>query len=112
MTCSVPNCHLFLRGNDCVLHGTQNNVQAVPHVVGAAALLKAADPGFHLSKTRKVLLDSAARLPALQGKCKSGGKLDVGAALKEVLRLRKERWKTTRERQRVSKFSQDRRLKR
>ena len=58
-------------------------------MAGAAALLKAADPGLDFSKARKVLLDSAARLPSLKGKCASEGKLDVGAALKTVLRWRK-----------------------
>lgn len=60
----------------------------MPHVAGAAALLKAADPELKFSKAKKILLETAVRLPSLVGKCVSGGKLDVGAALDKVLRSR------------------------
>ena len=93
MLCSlmhdVPNYHPTIHGTDRVLRGPQTMVQAVPHVAGAAALLKAADPGFDFNNARKVLLNSAVKLKSLKGKCASGGKLDVGAALNDVLGSRK-----------------------
>ena len=102
-----------IHGTDRVLHGLQTMVQAVPHVAGAAALLKAADPGFDFSNARKVLLNSAVRVPSLKGKCASEGKLDVGAALEDVLLLRKERWKNSWQKKWVAKPGQaDRRLER
>lgn len=56
------------------------SLQSVPHVAGAAVLLKAAYPGFTCDVLKNLIIQSATKLPSLQGKCVSEGKLNVAAA--------------------------------
>ncbi len=52
---------------------------ATPHVVGACALLWAADPSLTYSQLKSILLDTVD--PTLPGRCVSGGRLDVFNAI-------------------------------
>jgi len=54
---------------------------ATPHVTGAAALLKAANPGASAAQLKQALLDGGAASAALSGKTVTGDRLDVAAAL-------------------------------
>lgn len=54
---------------------------AAPHVTGALALCAAANRGLSQNDLKSILLSSAAPTPSLNGKVKSGGRLDVGAML-------------------------------
>jgi subtilisin family serine protease len=57
---------------------------ATPHVAGAAALLKSANPGASATQIKQALLDSAAPTTSLSGKTLTGGRLDIAAALERV----------------------------
>lgn len=50
---------------------------AAPHVAGAVALYWAAHPNQDWKQVKQTLLDSATRLPQLQGRMVSGGKLNA-----------------------------------
>jgi subtilisin family serine protease len=54
---------------------------ATPHVAGAAALYWSAHPEKTWSDVKSALLGSAKKIPAVQGKVVSSGKLDVKALL-------------------------------
>ena len=58
--------------------GTSN---AGPVVAGVAALTLSVDPRLSASALRKVLMDTAKRLPGLEGKVGCGGMVDAHAAL-------------------------------
>jgi len=75
-------------GNYALHDGTS---QAAAQVAGAAALLLAArrQAGYSRARAADVrddLLLSARKVPALQGKCSTGGALDVAAAMSRVPR--------------------------
>jgi len=61
-----------------LMNGTS---QAAPQVSGALALLKAMHPGESYSQLISHLLESVDPVPALAGKCRSGGRLNLHAAL-------------------------------
>ena len=54
---------------------------STPMVTGAAAFLYSYRTDLHLSDIRKVLLETARKIPPLEGKLSSNGMLDVYAAL-------------------------------
>jgi subtilisin family serine protease len=54
---------------------------ATPHVAGAAALYWSAHPEKTWQDVKAALLGSAKKIPALNGKVVSGGKLDVKGLL-------------------------------
>jgi subtilisin family serine protease len=54
---------------------------ATPHVTGAAALYKAANPGALASQVRDAILSSVTPTPSLAGKVATGGRLNVGGWL-------------------------------
>ena len=58
---------------------------ATPHVAGAAAMVYGRS-GKKLTgvQVKKILMDTADRLPALKGKCVSGGRLNLYKALLAV----------------------------
>src|SRR4051795_4044224 len=56
---------------------------ATPEVAGAAALVLDQDPTLTPWQLREKLTSSAEKVPALEGKVASGGRLDVAAALAE-----------------------------
>ncbi|MBQ6247943.1 MAG: S8 family serine peptidase, partial [Kiritimatiellae bacterium] len=57
---------------------------ATPHVTGAAALILAADPTLTVAKVKELLLEYADPIDALNGKCVSGGRLNIGAIIPEI----------------------------
>lgn len=58
---------------------------ASPFVAGAAALLKAAKPDLNMIQIKGAIFGSVDRIPELFGKVATGGKLNVGAAVSNVL---------------------------
>ena len=54
---------------------------ATPHVTGAVALYKSVHPGASAADIKKAILDSAVPTASVVGKCVTGGRLDVNAAL-------------------------------
>lgn len=56
---------------------------AAPHVAGAAALYWSANPTKSWKEVKEALLSSAAKIPALDGKVVSNGKLDVKALMNQ-----------------------------
>ncbi|MBN8457570.1 MAG: S8 family serine peptidase [Verrucomicrobia bacterium] len=57
---------------------------ATPHVVGAVALVWAADPTLTYSQVRTRLLSKADQKPAYSGKVSSGGRLNVFKAIEDL----------------------------
>lgn len=54
---------------------------AAPHVSGVAALILAAEPNMSVAKLRERILGSVDKLPALEGKVATGGRLCAAQAL-------------------------------
>jgi hypothetical protein len=54
---------------------------ATPEVAGVAALILAQDSDISVEKLRERLLTSVDKLPALEGKVSSGGRLNAAKAL-------------------------------
>lgn len=53
---------------------------ATPHVSGAAVLLKAAYPNMRAKELKAVLMESVEKLPNLEGKVQTGGRLNISKA--------------------------------
>ena len=68
----------FRQGPYQVMSGTS---MATPEVTGAAALVLGQDTSLTPWQLREQLMDSVDKVPALEGKVASGGRLDVAAAL-------------------------------
>lgn len=58
---------------------------AAPMVAGAIALLNSVKPGLSISEVKAAIFGSVDKLPELFGKVATGGKLNVGAAMANVL---------------------------
>ena len=58
---------------------------AAPHVAGAAALLKAANPSASYSEIKAALLDGVAWTSSLVGKTTSSGRLNLGRSLELIM---------------------------
>ena len=54
---------------------------ATPHVAGVAALVKAAHPSYTVLQVKAAILRGVDRLPSLEGKVATGGRLDACKAL-------------------------------
>ncbi len=63
----------------------QGTSMAAPHVTGAAALLFSLEPEATVTEVRDALLQSAEPVASLAGKTTTGGRLDVAAALTELV---------------------------
>jgi subtilisin family serine protease len=57
---------------------------ACPHVAGAAALLWSKHPDWDYKKVKQVLMDTVDKLPSLEGKTVTGGRLNVLTALRSM----------------------------
>jgi subtilisin family serine protease len=55
---------------------------ATPEVAGVAALVLAANPNMSMKELRARLLESVDKLPALEGKVASGGRLNAARAVR------------------------------
>jgi len=63
-------------------YGTYNGTSmATPHVSGVAALLKAQFPASSLEELRQRLLSTTVSVPALAGRCVTGGRVNAADAL-------------------------------
>lgn len=58
---------------------------SAPQVAGAVALLNAVKPGISISEVKAAIFGSVDKIPELFGKVATGGKLNVGAAVANVL---------------------------
>lgn len=58
---------------------------AAPQVAGAAALLKSINPSLTTLQLKTAILDNVDFVPALNGKCVTGGKLNVYEAAKSII---------------------------
>ncbi|HEU4976077.1 MAG TPA: S8 family serine peptidase [Baekduia sp.] len=58
---------------------------ATPHVAGAAAVLFGADPGATVAQVKSALLQSGDAVAGLAGKTVTGRRLDLAAALRQLL---------------------------
>ena len=54
---------------------------ATPHVTGVAALVKAAHPSYSVEQLKNAILEGVDRLPSLNGKVATGGRLDACKAV-------------------------------
>lgn len=76
---SYSNYVINMGGFEITWDGTS---MATPHVAGAAALYWSAHPTKNWREVKEAILSSAKKMPHLENKLLSGGKLDVGALLK------------------------------
>ena len=53
---------------------------ATPHVTGAAVLLKAAYPNLKAKELKALLMDSVEKIPGLNGKVSTSGRLNISKA--------------------------------
>ncbi len=67
-------------GNKYAAHSGTS--MACPHVAGAAALIWSRNPKMTYKEVKKVLMDSVDKLPGLEGKVTTGGRLNVLNALR------------------------------
>jgi len=54
---------------------------ATPHVAGVAALVKAAHPSYTVAQVKAAILRGVDRLPSLEGKVATGGRVDACKAV-------------------------------
>lgn len=55
---------------------------ATPHVAGAAAMVLSAHPNYTVAQVKAALLNNVEKIPALEGKTVTGGKLNVEASMR------------------------------
>ncbi|MCU0856813.1 MAG: S8 family serine peptidase, partial [Pontiellaceae bacterium] len=72
-SCQPGNQYQYLSGTS----------MATPHVAGACALVWSINPGAAAAAVKQAVLDGAEPITALNGKCVTGGRLNVYTALQE-----------------------------
>lgn len=88
------NVHLAAPGDDVLttdLNGGYTEISGTsfssPYVVGAIALVKAANPALDMGALRDTILGSVDYLPSLDGNVFTDGRLNVGRAVESAVRL-------------------------
>ena len=65
-------------------YGTKSGTSmATPHTAGVCALIKAVNPSVPIAQIKQVLLNATDPIPAMAGKCVSGGRLNAFFAIAE-----------------------------
>lgn len=84
----VKTVHIAAPGKDIVstwlnddYRGASGTSMATPHVSGVAALILSKSPKMTVAKLREKLLASVDKLPALEGRIASGGRINAAKAL-------------------------------
>ena len=84
----VKTVHIAAPGKDILstwlnddYRGASGTSMATPHVSGVAALILSKSPNLSVAKLREKLLGSVDKLPHLQGRTASGGRLNAAKAL-------------------------------
>ncbi|HXI50624.1 MAG TPA: S8 family serine peptidase, partial [Candidatus Saccharimonadales bacterium] len=79
----APGVHIYSCGNasDSDYRYLDGTSMATPHVCGVAALLLARYPSISVSELKMRLLNTTVPLPALSGRCVSGGRVNAYNAL-------------------------------
>ena len=86
----VKTVHIAAPGKDILstwlndeYRGASGTSMATPHVSGVAALILSKSPNMSIAKLRERLLSSVDKLPNLEGRVASGGRLNAAKALKK-----------------------------
>jgi subtilisin family serine protease len=84
----VKTVHIAAPGKDIVstwlnddYRGASGTSMATPHVAGVAALILSKSPNMSVAKLREKILASVDKLPNLEGKVSSGGRINAAKAL-------------------------------
>jgi subtilisin family serine protease len=84
----VKTVHIAAPGKDIVstwlnddYRGASGTSMATPHVAGVAALILSKSPNMSVTKLREKLLASVDKLPNLEGKVSSGGRINAAEAM-------------------------------
>jgi subtilisin family serine protease len=84
----VKTVHIAAPGKDILstwlnddYRGASGTSMATPHVAGVAALILSKSPSMSVAKLREKLLASVDKLPNLDGKVSSGGRINAAKAL-------------------------------
>lgn len=78
---AAPGVEIYSTLLDGTYGSLDGTSMATPHVAGAVALMLAADPTLSPAKIKELVIDYADPVVALDGKCVSGGRLNIGTII-------------------------------
>jgi subtilisin family serine protease len=84
---SCVNPMYEIAGRSYIYYALDGTSMAAPHVTGTAGLLYSINPQFSWKEVKEIILDTADRVPAWQGKSSTGGVLNAEAAVLRALSL-------------------------